>query len=132
MGESVPWFGYPRGPTMPRPTPVPVRQAMFRLWQRGLDAPQIAASLRVPCATVYRLLQRFRRDGAAAIPPGYRLPADDITPPEIVQAALDLRREHPTWGAEFIRVVLLEADPKRRVPTSRTLRRWFVRADLAP
>src|SRR5262249_19227296 len=27
---------------------------------------------------------------------------------------------------------LLEADPGRRAPTARTLRRWFARADLAP
>jgi hypothetical protein len=78
------------------------------------------------------MLQRFRRDGAAAIPPSYRSPTDDFTPPESVQAAIDLRREHPTWGTEFIRVQLLEADPQRQVPTARTLRRWFERADLAP
>jgi transposase len=117
---------------MPRPIPVPVRQVMFRLWQRGVGAPEIAASLGVPCSTVSRMLQRFRREGGAAIPPSYRSPADDFMPPENVQAAIALRREHPTWGAEFIRVQLHEANPQRQVPTARTLRRWFERADLAP
>src|SRR5450759_4305059 len=108
-------FGYPGDPTMPRPIPVPVRQALFRLWQEGIKAPQIAASLGVPCSTVYRMLQRFRREGAAAIPPAYHYRADDLTPPDVVQDAFDLRREHPTWGSEVILLELLKADPRRHV-----------------
>ena len=117
---------------MPRPLPVPVRQALFRLWQQGVEASQIAAALGIPCSTVYRMLQRFRHEGAAAIPPGYHYRADELTPPEVIRDALDLRREHPTWGAEVILWKLREADPQRNVPTARTLQRWFVRADLTP
>jgi transposase len=117
---------------MPRPIPVPVRETIFRLWQRGQDAPQIAASLGLPGSTVYRLLRRFRRDGAAGIPPDYRHPAADAAPPDAVRAALDLRREHPTWGAALIRVQLLDEAPQRPVPSERTLQRRFARADLAP
>ena len=42
---------------MPHPIPVPMRQAMFRLWQRGYGTRQIAESLGLPCSTVRRLLQ---------------------------------------------------------------------------
>src|SRR5687767_6554591 len=98
---------------MPRPTPLPVRQAMFRLWQQGLTAPQIAERLGVPAPTAYRLLRRFRDRGADGLPPGYRRPGDDAAPPEAVRAAIGLRREHPTWGAELIRVELLAADARR-------------------
>ncbi len=117
---------------MPRPIPVPVRETIFRLWQRGHQAPRIAASLGVPGSTVDRLLQRFRRDGSAGIPPGYRNPVADTAPPDAVRAALDLRREHPTWGAALIRVQLLDEVPRRAVPSERTLQRRFARADLSP
>lgn len=117
---------------MPRPLPVPIREAIFRRWQQAQSAPEIAASLGVPVSTVYRFLQRFRRDGAEGIVPGYRSPAADIVPSDVVQAALALRREHPTWGAAMIRVHLLDEAPERSVPSERTLQRWFVRADLSP
>ena len=44
---------------MPCPIPVPVRQIMFRLWQEGWNAPQLAERFGVSGPTVYRLLQRF-------------------------------------------------------------------------
>ena len=37
-----------RGFIMPRPIPVPIRQAMFRLWQKGYGTRQIAESLGLP------------------------------------------------------------------------------------
>jgi transposase len=117
---------------MSRPLPVPVREAIFRCWRQQQSASEIAAALEVPVSTVYRLLQRFRRDGSDGIAPGYRNRAADIVPPDAVQAALALRREHPTWGAAMIRVHLLDEAPERPVPSERALQRWFVRADLSP
>jgi transposase len=118
---------------MPRPIPVPIRQAMFRLWQQGRGTRQIATLWDVPCSTVRRLLQRFRRHGSAGIPPAYRhLSATEAAPSEMVQTAVCLRREHPTWGAGLIRVQLLLEAPGRPVPSERTLQRWFLRAGLCP
>ena len=54
---------------MPRPIPVPIRQAMFRLWQKGRSARQIAESLGLPCSTVRRLLLRFRLHGTDGLSP---------------------------------------------------------------
>jgi transposase len=117
---------------MPRSLPVPIREAIFRRWHQAQSASEIAASLGVPVSTVYRLLQRFRREGAEGIVPGYRSPAAEMVPSDVVQAALALRREHPTWGAAMIRVHLLDEAPEQPVPSERTLQRWFVRADLTP
>ena len=49
---------------------------MFRLWQEGQDASQIAERIGIPWPTVYRLLQRFRRDGVAGTTPQYDRPTD--------------------------------------------------------
>jgi hypothetical protein len=43
-----------------------------------------------------------------------------------------LRREHPTWGAELIRVHLCQQLGGDAVPATRTLQRWLLKADLAP
>ena len=118
---------------MPRPIPVPIRQAMFRLWQKGRSARQIAESLGLPCSTVRRLLQRFRLHGTDGLSPDYWHPSvPQAVPSEPLQTAMSLRREHPTWGAGLIRVQLLLETPERTLPSERTFQRWFVRAGLSP
>ena len=118
---------------MPRPIPVPIRQTMFRLWKQGCGTRQIVASLGLPCSTVRRLLRRFRLRDRDGISPDYRYRSATFTAPsEMVQTAVQLRREHPTWGAGLIRVQLLLMAPGQPVPSERTLQRWFVRADLSP
>jgi transposase len=118
---------------MPRPIPVPIRQAMFRLWQKGRSARQIAESLGLPCSTVRRLLQRFRLHGTDGLSPDYWHPSvPQAVPSEPLQTAMSLRREHPTWGAGLIRVQLLLETPERPLPSERTFQRWFVRAGLSP
>ena len=104
--------------TMPRPTPVPVRLAAFRLWQQGRPTGEIAASLALVPSTVRRLLARFRARGEEGLEPSYHRPTNaPVEPPGAVRAALRLRREHPTWGAGLIRVQLLEAMPAAVVPS---------------
>ena len=118
---------------MPRPIPVPIRQAMFRLWQQGQGSRDIAAELGLARSTVRRLLGRFRRRGCEGIAPDYRPPAVlGASSSDVEQAALRLRRDHPTWEAGLIRVPLLQAMPGQPIPAERTLQRWFVRAGLSP
>jgi transposase len=114
---------------MPRPVPVPVRQAMFRLWQQGHATHQIATSLDLPASTVRRFLQRFRRRGIDGIPADYHhRAAGETVPSEMMQTAVRLRQEHPTWGAGLIRVQLRQEALEQPVPSERTLQRWFERA----
>jgi transposase len=84
---------------MPRPIPVPVRQAAFRLWQQGQTPRQIAEILGLADVSVRRLVRRFCLRGHDGIAPDYApTPAAADPPSEIARAALQLRREHPTWG----------------------------------
>src|SRR6516162_7465242 len=119
---------------MPRPLPVPARQAIWRRLQAGQDVPTITAALDLPPRTVRRLARRFRQAGPAAIVPSYEACGAATPKPAeaLVQAAVDLRRGHPTWGAGLIRVVLHRRIPDRPLPTARTLQRWFRRAGLSP
>jgi Homeodomain-like domain len=119
---------------MPRPTPVPVRLAIWRRSQDGQDGPTIAHALGLSPRTVRQLIHRFRRQGQSAVVPHYdRCGAGTPKYPEAVaHAAVALRREHPLWGAGLIRVLLRRQFPQDDLPAERTLQRWFVRAGLAP
>src|SRR5262249_46412134 len=122
-----------RGLTMPRPIAVPIRQTLFRPWKQGCGTRQIVASLGLPGSTVRRLLRRFRLRDRDGISPDYRYRSATFTAPfEMVQTAVQLRREHPTWGAGLIRSRLPPRAPRQPVPSVRPLQRWFVRADRSP
>ena len=56
---------------MPRPLPVPLRQAIWRRYQDGQDGPTIAEALGLAPRTVRNLLDRFRRGGPDALYPSY-------------------------------------------------------------
>ena len=86
---------------MPRPIPVPVRHAVWRRLLDGQEGPTIAAALGLAPRTVRQLIQRVRQGGQDAVMPSYDgCGAATPKPSEaLVQAALGLRREHPTWGA---------------------------------
>ena len=81
-----------RGLTMPRPIPVPIRQAMFRLWKQGRATRQIADSLGLP------LLYRSPSPSAVSAPRSRRplarlsLPSAACRPSEPVQTAMRLPR----------------------------------------
>jgi transposase len=116
---------------MPVPVPVPVRQAIARRAQRGESPPAIARALGLPVRTVYHLIARSRHGGAAGLAPAYRRGERSRTraAERLRAAALDLRREHPTWGAGLIRL-RLKLPPGRPRPAERTVQRWFRQAGL--
>jgi hypothetical protein len=119
---------------MPRATPLPVREKLWQRAQQGDSPAVLAHTFRLPLRTVRHLLQRFRQAGAEALKPAYRCPTApaDPTAPAWRAQALDLRRQHPTWGAPFVRVVLQEQYPQQLCPEARTLQRWFRQAGLTP
>lgn len=115
---------------MPRPIAVPIRQVMFRRWQAGESVAGLAEAFGLAQRTVRHLVRRFRQHGEQGIAPSYRRPASAPAEP-LVQAALELRQAHPTWGAGLIRVWLAQQHVGSRLPSERTLQRWFRRCDLA-
>src|SRR4051812_1085321 len=124
----------PGGPTMPKPVPVPVRRKLLQLARRGEAAASLAAAFGLPVRTVRHLLKRFRDRGEAAVAPDYLAPRPlpHAHPAEVRDAALALRRDHPSWGAELIRVALRVGRPELPSPSATTPRRWSRDAGLGP
>src|SRR3954463_6168852 len=87
--------------TMPRPIPVPIRLALRTRWQDGQSAAQIANELHLAESTVRDLIRRLRSGGDAALAPSYRTGSRRRSPQRqaVHDATLDLRRDHPKWGA---------------------------------
>ncbi len=117
---------------MPQALPLPVREQIIQLHQQGLSSPQVARRLHRKVRSVRQIWRRFRVGGAAALKPGYdrcghpgsRFPA------AVVAAARALKRDHPRWGAGFIRIQLADRFPDIALPAARTLQSWFQVAGL--
>jgi putative transposase len=73
--------------------------------------------------TGYRLLGRYRREGAHGLEPRSRAPRDHglAMAGEIAEAIVSLRRERPHWGPKKLRAVLAQRDPKRSWPAPSTI-----------
>ena len=119
---------------MPAPIPVPVRRAIWRRHLRGQAPAAIAANLGLASRTVRHLLRCWQRHGPEALAPRYAGAGRPLSPEAAAlrDRARQLRREHPTWGAGLLRLVLRREHPGAAVPCERTVRRWLDSADLAP
>jgi transposase len=119
---------------MPTPLPFPLRQQIVQRHQQGETLGAIAHDLHVPPATVRDWWHRFRDQGEAGLQTHYDRcgPKEPKAGPVLHQAALTMKREHPTWGAGLIRLALAEPFAGQRLPHPRTLQRWFRAAGLQP
>src|SRR5512135_213498 len=124
----------PEDPTMPKPVPIPVRRKLLQRARQGESTASLAAAFGLAPRTVRHLRKRFLDRGPEGVSPDYRAPRGlpHAYPDQVREAALALRRQHPTWGAVLIRVALRARRPKIAWPSPSTLRRWFHDAGLGP
>jgi hypothetical protein len=114
---------------MPAAIPTPIRRRIWLCARAGQGATAIAQALDLSVRTVRHLLQRLHHQGAAALVVGYAhcgRPATQQLPP-LVQEGLEIRADHPSWGAGLVRVFLRRRHPHEALPSERTLQRWFQR-----
>src|ERR1700752_1664371 len=117
---------------MPAPIPAPVRRVLFDRWSKGESVASLAESLQISRRTVRHLVRRFAERGRDGLATDYsdcgtkKLPGDSAA----FQQAIEMRKQHPTWGGGLIRVLLQEAN--QDCPSERTLQRWFRSQQLSP
>lgn len=117
---------------MPRAIPYPIRQEIIQRHQAGQPLRAIAQALQVSYRSVRTFWQRYCATGAAGLQtaysqcgsshPGFAQP--------VQEAALTLKRQHPSWGAGLIHLQLRKLFPAHRLPSWRTLQRWWQHAGL--
>jgi hypothetical protein len=95
----------------------------------------VAREFGVARRTIRRLYERFDEQGQEGISPHYDhcgLQQPRQAAADLLRKAEKLRREHPSWGAPLIRVILAREYRPERLPSSRTLQRWFAKHSLVP
>ncbi len=94
-----------------------------------------AQELDVSVRSVNRLYRRFVECGEAALKPAYEHCGQNPSrraSAKVLNEARQLRKDHPTWGAPLIRVILRRHSRRRELPCSRTLQRCFAREQVPP
>ena len=119
---------------MPQAWPLALREQIVQRHQQGEPLTEIAAALKVPYRTVRRWWHRHQQEGVEGLHTRYAHcgPKGPKAPPAVHAAALELKREHPSWGAGLIRLQLVEQFAASEVPQVRALQRWFRAAGLQP
>ena len=71
----------------------------------------------------YKWVQRYQRDGPAGLADCCRAPLHhpQQTKPEVLGRILEIRAEHPLWGAPKIRAVLEREKPRQHPPAASTI-----------
>jgi hypothetical protein len=122
---------------MPRATELSLRLALDRMVRLKATASEIARQLDLPLSTVRGLILRAVQGGTdhspAALQPRYHACGPrSLTDPPALKTAMELRQQHPRWGAGRIRVELVRMDLRYEIPSVRTIQRWLRLRDLAP
>ena len=112
---------------MPRAIPPAIRQEIVRRHLDSQSLPRIASDLHLPFVTVRSLWRAYSRHGESGLAIGYdRCGSTARHSQAVVRRACQLKRRHPTWGAERIRVDLIRILDRSLVPSARTLQRAFL------
>lgn len=119
---------------MSRAVPRALREQIVHRHQQGEPLTAIAEALQVSYRTARRWWHRHQEAGAEGLHTHYDHcgPKGPRTPAPIHAAALEWKREHPTWGAGLIRLQLVSQFGEEAVPQERAIQRWFAAAGLQP
>ena len=117
---------------MGRALALPLRSQIVEQKAKGKTLVAIALELHVSYATVCTIYRRFKAKGAEGLAAHYACCGASAARSDgfLRRASMWLRRLHRSWGAGFIRLLLQQRYVQHKVPTERTLQRWFKAAGL--
>lgn len=116
---------------MPAAIPIRMRRMIIERRGSGESYAAIARDLHLPYVTVRGIQRHYQRTGQ--VEPSYeRCRQTDVRKEAVIyERAVALKQAHPGWGAGLIWVELAEDYDEARLPSLRTLQRWFRRAGVA-
>lgn len=84
--------------------------------------------------TGYKWIDRYLHQGPAGLDERSRRPwhSPNTTPPEIVEAFLEVRRRHPSWGGKKILTVVHKRHPRWELPGRSTVCEILKRHGMVP
>jgi transposase len=114
---------------MPSPIANPIREAIIQRHQKGESLRSISDEMNLSYETVKNLWQHWLKTGR--IEPNYEQAKRRGTRQfqALCEQAIQLKRDHPRWGAQLIQMEL-QIESETRLPSIRTLQRWFREAGV--
>lgn len=110
------------------------QRAYFLLVAETGEAPfaALCRQFGISRETGYKWLRRWRAEGGAGLTDRSRAPRSHprAVAPELLEACLAFRREHPTWGPVKVRAALLRRHPGWLWPAASTIGALFAREGL--
>ena len=103
--------------------------------QRGLQSvTELADRFDISRKTAYKWIDRHEAAGATGLADRSRRPhsCPHETPQAIIDAVLEARRHHPSWGAKKLLRILRRKDPREIWPARTTVCDLLKRHDLRP
>jgi hypothetical protein len=112
---------------MPRAIAFPIRLLIIERHQAGHSLSAIAQELQLSYRTVRTFWQGYCANGDAGLQNNYADcgPSSRAFPHDLQRAAISLKTDHRRWGAGLIQLQLRKLFPDQRLPSWRTLQRWW-------
>lgn len=107
-----------------------IRQEIVESRKAGTSYASIARALSLPYVTVRQVYRHYEKSGQLS--PHYERCRHTAVRKgtAVYERAVQMKRQHPGWGAGLIWVELAEDFTEAQLPSLRTLQRWFRRAQL--
>lgn len=114
-------------------TAVGLRKQIVREKQGGKSLVQLSKELELSYSTVYNIWRLYREQGEVGLVPKYSNcgPQGIKSCPIIYRVSIWLKRQHPNWGAPYIRTILEDRYPAKKIASIRTLQVWYKKAGLS-
>ena len=109
------------------------RQEFIQEWlKQELTFVDLCQFFGISPKTGYKWLQRFKDGGKAGLEDRRRAPHShpQAKPQAMVNAAIQVREQHPTWGPRKIRERLQRLDPENLPPAASSIGEWLRRQGL--
>lgn len=103
------------------------RHQIIAAYKKGNRISTISKEYQVSRGMIYNLLSRYEKEGEKGLKPKYSN-CGKSRPTEkdfLYRAIRCMRTWHPTWGSEKIQAEIHRLRPNLKLPTTRTMNRWF-------
>jgi hypothetical protein len=111
---------------MGKAIPYDLRVKIVRDFESGRTQNAIAEEIGCSKAAVKKLLGQYRRKGEAALKADYSKCGKTSRRHFTIEIEAEvMRRKDMSPGAGYVYSVLVEAHPDQRIPSSRTIQRWW-------
>jgi len=112
---------------MPKSLSMATRLSIIEHHQKGENISSLSRKFKINRGTIRELIKRHKEEGAEGLRPKYEFCGKKRPDEEdfIFRAVRCFRAWHPGWGAEKIRCELRLRDKNIKLPSVRTMNRWF-------